>query len=116
MMKESVLRVLWMEKEGEITGFHIQGHAGDAEEGENIVCAAVSAIAQCTAMGIMDVAGVQPKAIVMADGDMLFALPEELTGEQRRSVFVLMQTMRIGLDSIALDNRDIIEIVTEKLA
>lgn len=110
------MHVLWMEKDGEIIGFHIQGHAGNAEEGENIVCAAVSAIAQCTAMGIMDVAGVQPEDLVIADGNMLLMLPDGLKEEQRKPVSVLLQTMKIGLDSIALDNRDIIKIVTKKRA
>ena len=38
--------------EGEITGFSIQGHAGYAERGSDIVCAAVSVLAQNTVNSI----------------------------------------------------------------
>lgn len=111
-----MLRIQWMKRDELLCGFHIQGHAGEAAAGENIVCAAVSAIAQCTAMGIMDVAAVTPVQLSMEDGDMLLLLPDELSARQRESCTVLLETMRIGLESIALDNQNIIEIQTVKIA
>lgn len=114
-MKESVLDVLWIKRGNALLGFHIQGHAGDMQDGENIVCAAVSAIAQCTAMGIIDVAEVDPE-LGMEDGDMRLVLPDIMTAEQEKAAAILLETMRIGLDSIAMDNEDIISIRIENIA
>ena len=94
-------------------GFHIQGHAGSTESGANLVCAAVSAIAQCTVMGITDVAGVTLQEISMEDGEMRLLLPEGLHADQRKATALLLKTMKIGLDSIALDHGDIIAIYTD---
>lgn len=114
-MKESVLDVLWIKRGNALLGFHIRGHAGDMLNGENIVCAAVSAIAQCTAMGIIDVAELDPE-LTMEDGDMRLVLPRIMTAEQEKAAAVLLKTMKIGLDSIAMDNEDIISIRIENIA
>ena len=111
-MKKSILDVLWVEREESLLGFHIRGHAGDWAQGENIVCAAVSAIAQCTAMGIIDVAGVRP-ALYMEEGDMQLLLPDNMTAEQAKDASTLLRSMEIGLRSIAADNQDIIAIRRE---
>ena len=41
MIEINVLR-----KEGELTGYEVKGHAEYADEGEDIVCAAISVLAQ----------------------------------------------------------------------
>ena len=43
---------IYQSSEGEILGFAIQGHAGYAESGSDIVCAAVSVLAQNTVNSI----------------------------------------------------------------
>ena len=43
---------IYQSSEGEISGFAIQGHAGYAESGSDIVCAAVSVLAQNTVNSI----------------------------------------------------------------
>ena len=43
---------------GNITGFSCKGHAGYAEEGSDIVCAAVSALSITCANALQSVAGV----------------------------------------------------------
>lgn len=43
---------IYQSSEEEITGFFIQGHAGYAERGSDIVCAAVSVLAQNTVNSI----------------------------------------------------------------
>ena len=43
---------IYQNSEGEITGVSIQGHAGYADNGSDIVCAAVSVLAQNTVNSI----------------------------------------------------------------
>ncbi len=56
-----------------VLGFNISGHAGYAEEGYDIVCAAVSSAAYMTANTVTDVMKVTPKLRVN-DGDMYLKL------------------------------------------
>ena len=43
-------------KEGRIVRIEVNGHTGYAAEGEDIVCAAISAVLQGAALGVMEVA------------------------------------------------------------
>ena len=56
-------------KSGELVGFWIQGHSGYAEEGSDIVCAAVSSAAYMTANTILEVLGISAD-VTAEDGDM----------------------------------------------
>lgn len=56
---------------GDTVGFSIDGHSGYAEEGSDIVCAAVSSAAFMAANTVSEVLGVSPIALRAEDGDML---------------------------------------------
>lgn len=56
-----------------VLGFSISGHAGFAQEGSDIVCAAVSSAAYMTANTVTDVLKATPKLRV-SDGDMYLKL------------------------------------------
>ena len=43
------------DRQGRLCGFIVEGHADYAEEGSDIVCAAVSALTQTALLGIMPV-------------------------------------------------------------
>lgn len=51
-------------KAGVLCGFSIQGHAGYAAYGQDIVCASVSSAAQLTANGITEILGLPAKVEV----------------------------------------------------
>ena len=57
-------------------GFECKGHAGYAQAGQDIVCAAVSSAAYLTANTITDSFGIKAEAEV-SDGYMFFLLTEE---------------------------------------
>ena len=42
-----------LKKHGRLVGFEAKGHSGYAEAGEDIVCAAVSAVMQTAVIGIL---------------------------------------------------------------
>lgn len=56
-----------------VLGFNISGHSGFAEEGSDIVCAAVSSAAYMTANTVTDVIKATPKLRV-SDGQMYLKL------------------------------------------
>ncbi len=62
--------------QGEILGFSITGHAGLGEEGEDILCAAVSSAAYMTANTVLEILRITPVSLRVEEGDMLFRVAE----------------------------------------
>ena len=50
--------VRFTRKDGMLTGVTCTGHTGYAEQGEDIVCAAVSSVVQTAVLGLMQLVGV----------------------------------------------------------
>lgn len=88
-------------RNGQWQGFRIGGHAGGKPRGENLVCAAVSAIVQTAIIGLTDVAGINAK-VDMQDGDVQCTFAGELHGQQAENARVILETMAAGLQSVSL--------------
>ncbi len=58
---------------GELLGFHVSGHSGYAEEGEDIVCAAISSAVLMTMNTVTDILGVKAE-VSAADGDAVMKI------------------------------------------
>ncbi|NLI69804.1 MAG: ribosomal-processing cysteine protease Prp [Firmicutes bacterium] len=85
---------------GHIKEFTVEGHAVFAPAGEDIVCAAVSALAQAAILGIEEVVGVKP-SVKKADGYLECRLPGGLATAQLHDVGLLLETMALGLRETA---------------
>ncbi|WP_195199747.1 ribosomal-processing cysteine protease Prp [Faecalispora jeddahensis] len=88
-----MIQVIFLQQpNGELLGFQMTGHSGLAEEGYDILCAAVSSAAYLVANAITDV--VQVKAdLSVSEGDMSLRIPE-------KAVFLcrtLLQGLRLHL-------------------
>lgn len=81
---------------GFITGFTATGHTGYAEEGEDIVCAAVSAITQTAMMGLQHYEPTT-QAQWEAGDDPILSVKVPRPG---RETEVILRTMVIGLEDI----------------
>ncbi len=55
-------------------GFRMEGHAGFAEEGEDIVCAAVSSAAYLTVNTLTEVRHIAPLSLRAEEGEMFFRI------------------------------------------
>ena len=88
-------------EEGRIRKFKLMGHSDYAEEGKDIVCAAVSAIVQTAAMGISDIANIDME-YSQKEGYVSLSLPQDLSTQQMRDAHVILETMLIGIKSIEL--------------
>lgn len=86
--------------DGYISALRVQGHSGTAPHGEDIVCAAVSALAQTALLGIGKHLHRDVDWHVLASGDLYLKLksaPDDLTQ-------AILETARLGFVEIAKAN------------
>ena len=103
-------RVEFFDHEGRITGFCCSGHSGYAEEGSDIVCAAVSTavkLAECT---INDVRGEHAKTRVNEE-EARITLTLPATCESEEAVQAVLSGMMLTLCSLRDDYPDYIEVL-----
>ncbi len=106
---------VFVDPEGEHRGFRISGHAGFGEAGEDIVCAAVSVLAQNTVNAIEAFTEDSFQCSV-EDG----YLECSFSGKVSKETKLLLNTLLLGLesvrdDSIQKDQDPFIRIVTEEV-
>ena len=90
-----MIRVTLHRKDEIITGFECTGHAGFAEEGSDIVCAAVSILTTTCVNALETVAGLTPK-VKAIPGKMTLVLPDGGGHDAQ----VILKTMRQGLKDL----------------
>jgi len=79
-------------------GFLAYGHSGFAGHGEDIVCAAVSALTQTAVLGLQHVLGIE--CLVWMDeseGSLLCLLPENLGCEVWKQAQLVLRVLYVGL-------------------
>lgn len=82
-----------------LCGYTVEGHADWGEHGSDIVCAAVSAIAQTTLFGLQEVLGEGEVEVRIRGGDMRVTVsPEKASEEGPRA---LLRALELGLRAIA---------------
>ena len=93
-----------------ITGFTVSGHSGYAEEGSDIVCAAISAVVTMAETTINDVCGAKAKVRVKnEDARVTLMLPTSCDEEE--SVQAVLAGMMLTLCSMRDDYPDYIEVL-----
>ena len=93
-----------------ITGFSVSGHSGYAEEGKDIVCAAISAIVTMAEATINDVCGAKAKVRVK-DEDARVTLMLPTSCDEEESVQAVLAGMMLTLCSMRDDYPDYIEVL-----
>ncbi len=83
-----------------ITGFNVKGHAGYAESGSDIVCAAVTTAVMTTVNGLTDVAHIQAE-VTVEEGFLSCLLPEKLSETERREADLLIDSLLLTLENLA---------------
>ncbi len=95
-------------------GFEITGHASYDKHGKDIVCSAVSAVAQTALLGIIKVAGVDARYEIN-DGFLQCRLPEIESSEKRIMCTAILETMYAGLSDIRECYKKYIAIMEEEV-
>ena len=93
-----------------ITGFSISGHSGYAENGQDIVCAAISAVVTMAEATINDVCGAKAKVRVKDDqARVTLTLPASCDEEE--TVQAVLSGLLLTLINLREDYEDYIEVL-----
>lgn len=95
-----MIRASFYIRNGKLSGFHIKGHSGYAEAGSDIVCSAVSAIAQTTLLGLIELVKPQMDYNIDQDGEIDCIIHKGTNEGALDQAELLIDTMRLGLQSI----------------
>ncbi|MBE6947307.1 MAG: ribosomal-processing cysteine protease Prp [Ruminococcaceae bacterium] len=93
-----------------ITGFSVSGHSGYAENGKDIVCAAVSAVVAMAEATINDVCGAKAKVRVK-DEDARVTLTLPTSCDEEDAVQAVLAGMLLTLCNLRDDYPDYIEVL-----
>ena len=93
-----------------ITGFSISDHSGYAEAGQDIVCAAISAVVTMAEATINDVCGAKAKVRVK-DEQARITLTLPASCDEEESVQAVLSGMMLTLISLREDYPDYIEVL-----
>ena len=96
--------------EDRISGFSISGHSGYAENGADIVCAAISAVVTMAEATINDVCGAKAKVRVK-DEQARITLTLPASCDEEESVQAVLAGMMLTLCSLRDDYPDYIEVL-----
>ncbi len=97
-------------EEDRITGFSISGHSGYAEAGQDIVCAAISAVVGMVEATINDVCGAKAKVRVK-DEQARITLMLPVSCDEEESVQAVLAGMMLYLCSLRDEYPDYIEVL-----
>ena len=93
-----------------LTGFHISGHSGYAEEGSDIVCAAVSSASLMAANTITEIQKLDP-AVSVNDG----FLSLDLSQEEAKAAEVTLGGLRLHLNALSKEYPTFIKVAISEV-
>ncbi|GAB6152686.1 ribosomal-processing cysteine protease Prp [Desulfosporosinus burensis] len=96
--QDGIRFIVWADEQGRIREFELSGHAGFAEEGQDIVCAGVSALSIAAVNGLEHFLSAVPKA-QEADGHLSCRL-EGISEQDLEKAQWILQTMALGIEQI----------------
>ncbi len=106
--------IIYKAREGEITGFKVTGHSGYDTHGKDIVCSAVSALAQTALLGLLKVAEADV-AYKIDEGYLTCNLKNADSDRKRIMCEAIFGTMQVGLKNIQESYIKYIDIVEEEV-
>lgn len=107
-------KVTLFRQNGRICGFSTKGHSGFAEEGEDIVCSAVSALTQTAVMGITELLKLSV-AVEIKDAWLYCMLERNIAEADWQKAELILETMALGLCSIADSYSDYLKIIDREV-
>lgn len=97
MVKVDIFR----DADGSIVKYIVSGHASlnSSVGGGDILCAAVSAVAQSAVIGLTEVAGIRP-GLEVHEGYLECVVPDDINGVQREKAGVILKTMVLSMKDL----------------
>jgi len=90
---------LFLTEDGFIRAFQVEGHAGAAPYGEDIVCASISVLSQTAVVGLNYFLSQAPE-VRIEEGLLRCTLPEKLNPREKEQAQVILKTMELGLKAL----------------
>jgi len=88
-----------------------EGHTGFANSGEDIVCAALSALLQGAALGVLKVVGVPAEYRVdEKKGSLLLAIPTSIGDAEKHDCNVILRTLLASVSDLQEGYSEYIEV------
>lgn len=107
-------KVKFSRKSGRFCAVECEGHSGYAEEGDDIVCAAISSIVQTAVLGLLQVAGIQVDYQTDNEKGYLKAvIPDKITDKQAHDADVILKTAYLGASDLYETFSDFITLEVE---
>jgi uncharacterized protein YsxB (DUF464 family) len=106
--------IIYKALEGEIKGFKVTGHSGYDTQGKDIVCSAVSVLAQTALLGLLKVADAEV-TYKIDEGYLKCDLINADTDRKRIMCEAILETMNEGFKSIKESYIKYIDIVEEEV-
>lgn len=101
------------DKNGFIWKFEILGHSGYAEQGSDIVCAGVSALAYTAVGAITDMTGIGEWE--QKDGYMKFIVPKNVPNEKKSTIKTILEAIVIGFRQIELSYEGYVKVIVKEV-
>jgi uncharacterized protein len=89
------------DEQGRVKRLHMSGHATFAEQGKDVVCAAVSSISICMINAIEKMFGVQVHTEDVHPGHLECFMPTGLDKEITAKIALLLEAMVVSLQMVA---------------
>ena len=102
---------VFCEADGALSGFDCRGHADYAEAGEDIVCAAVSALTQGTLNGLLNVLKAPVDYRIDEKDGILTASLGEVPEGKRAGAQLLLETLVSALQMIEADYARFVRVI-----
>ncbi len=101
-------------EDGRVISFEISGHSQAGPYGNDIVCAAVSALTFNTVNSVEALAGFTPILDVdqETEGYLYFEILTDISQEQSNIAQILLESLLLGLQSIQSEHSEFIQIET----
>lgn len=96
---------------GDLYKVEVEGHANQAEYGQDIVCSAISILSTTTLNGLTEIAKAEVDYVI-EDGYMKFEVD---TNKMNNSIKVLLDTFEIGVKSMLEDYGQYIRLVKKEV-
>lgn len=108
MIKITIFR----DVQGRVNGYEVKGHANYADAGEDIVCAAISALSLTGMMAGEKIACISPEHHPQ-NGHLVFFDPGNLEHNRQKDLRIILETIAIGMYQTAKNYPGTVSITDE---
>ncbi len=96
-----MITILFKKQNNNFLAMEITGHSGYAPAGQDIVCSAVSSLAQTLNLGLSNVVGINTNLLVDENVPIFSLTLPKLNGKQQTDAQLLFKTTYLALKDIA---------------